>query len=105
MGTNYIVPNASPFKENGVSSITPGLNIEVSPGTGAVVVTDLGSAVDYVSSLNGATGAVSFTSTVGTIVSTLGGNQIVFTQKVADIQAGSKVIVTPSAGAYTINFI
>jgi hypothetical protein len=105
MGTNYVVPNASPFKSNGVSSLTPGYEITLNRGTGNVTITDL-AGNNYVSEINAVSGDVQFVAgTVGTIITTLGGNTIVISQRVAGIEAGARVLVTASAGAYTINFV
>jgi hypothetical protein len=105
MGTNYVVPQASPFLPNGVSSVVAGTNIGISPGTGAVTITDL-AGTNYVSSINSVINAVQITSaTVGSVITDVGGDTIVITQRVAGLEAGARVIVTPSAGNYTINFV
>ena len=105
MGTNYVVPQASPFLPNGVSSVVAGTNIGISPGTGAVVITDL-AGTNYVSSINSVINAVQLVpGTVGTIITDVGGDTIVISQRVGGIEAGSRVIVTASAGDYTINFV
>jgi hypothetical protein len=102
MGTNYVVPSASPFLINGVSSIVPEENIFVNPGTGNVTVSVAG-AVTYVSSIEGISGAVQFRG-VGNTVGTQGGNQLYFIPYVQNIIGVGKAPVSVSGQAFTINF-
>ena len=102
MGTNYVVPQASPFLINGVSSIVPDENIALNRGTGNVTITDLAGAINYVSSIEGVSGAVQFAG-VGNVVGTQN-NQVYFVPYVQNIAGTTLSPVTVSGQAYTINF-
>jgi hypothetical protein len=105
MGTNYIVPQASPFKPNGVSSVVAGINVSVYPGTGSVLIADL-AGTSYVSSINSVIDAVQLVpGTVGTVITDVGSDTIVISLRVADIESGARTSVIPNAGSYTINFL
>jgi hypothetical protein len=99
---NYLVPSASPFLINGVSSVLPNENIGVNPGTGNVTITDLGNTINYVSSIEGVSGAVQITGVGNAIVTQ--GNQVFITNFVRHIAGTTLSPVTVSGQAYTINF-
>jgi hypothetical protein len=101
MGTNYVVPQASPFLINGVSSIVPDENIFVNRGTGNVTVS-VASSNSYVSSIEGISGAVQFRG-VGNVVGTQL-NQLYFVPYVQNIIGVGKAPVSVSGQAFTINF-
>ena len=107
MGTNYVVPTASPFLINGVSSLTPGPNISLDKGTGDVTIVDLAGAINYVSTINGLGGDVQFDGSNNLVVFTQTPplNGLIISPFVKEIiPGGGGTAISVFNNIYTINF-